>query len=82
MVPRLLGLGGCTRAGAGAAVSEAPATALVAGLGVMAPIASPGPSFSVDGDRDIQTHDGPVDKAKPATVSTTLLRSTGRNPEK
>ena len=50
--------------------------------GVMASIAAPGPSFSVDGDGDIQTHDGPVDKAKLATVPTTLLGSTERNPEK
>ena len=38
-------------------------------------------AFSVDGDGDAQTHDGPVDKAKLATVPTTLLGSTGRNPE-
>ena len=30
----------------------------------------------------VQTHDCPVDNAKLATVSTTLLGSTGRNPEK
>ena len=40
------------------------------------------PAFSVDGDGDVQTHDGPVDKAELATVPTTLLGSTGRNPEK
>ena len=37
---------------------------------------------SVDGDGDVQTHDGPVDKAKLAAVPTTLPGSTGRNPEK
>ena len=35
----------------------------------------------VDGKGDDRNHDGPVDKAKLATVSTTLLGSTGRNPE-
>jgi len=37
--------------------------------------------FTVDGDGNVQTHDGPVDKAELATVSTTLLGSTRRNPE-
>jgi len=37
---------------------------------------------SVDDDGDAQTHDGPVDKAKLATVPTKLLGSMGRNPEK
>jgi len=82
MVPQLLGLGGCTRTGAAAAASEASASALVEGLGVMASIAAPGPSFYVDGDGDVQTHDGPVDKAKLATFPTNPLGSTGRNPEK
>ena len=52
------------------------------GLGEVASIAAPGPSISVGGDGDIQTHDGPVDKTKLATVPTTLPGSTGRNPEK
>ena len=34
------------------------------------------PAFLVDGDEDVQTHDGPVDKAKLAKVSTTLLEDT------
>ena len=50
------------------------------------------PVSTADGDDgDAETHDGPVDKAKLArpvdkaklaTVPTTLLGSTGRNPEK
>ena len=39
-------------------------------------------SSTVDVDGDVQTHDGPVNKAKLAAVPTTLLGSTGRNPEK
>ena len=73
MVLQLLGLGGRT---------PAAVPLQFAGVEVMSSIAAPGPSFSVDGDGDVQTHDGPVDKAKLATVSTTLLGSTGRNPEK
>ena len=30
----------------------------------------------------METHDGTVDKAKLATLRTTILGSTGRNPEK
>ena len=70
MVLQLLGLGGRT-----------PAAVLLQFVGLTS-IAAPSPSFSVDGDGDVQTHDGPVDKAKLATVPTTLLGSTGRNPEK
>jgi len=43
-------------------------------------------AFSIDGDGDVQTHDGPVDKVKLTAVSATcwdqMLGSTGRNPEK
>jgi len=37
---------------------------------------------TVDSDGGVQTHDGPVGKAKLVKVSTTLLGLTGRKPEK
>jgi len=64
------------------AAPAAPAAAQSIGLGGLIPAAAATPAFSVHVDGDVQTHDGPVDKVKLATVPTTLPVSTGRNPEK